>query len=47
MPRGIRPQRSVGGDLVVIDMTPIGPDGLPIDPPVIVPRRGANDSGGE
>lgn len=37
MPRGIRRQRSVGGDLVVIDMTPIGPDGLPVDPPVIRP----------
>lgn len=43
MPRGVRRQRSPGGDPVVIDVTPTGPDGLPIDPPV-TPRGEADAS---
>lgn len=46
MPRGIRRQRSVDDGLALIDVTPMGTDGLPIDPPVISPK-GADASGHE
>lgn len=37
MPRGIRPMRDPRGRTIFIDVTPRGPGGVPIDPPIIAP----------